>query len=197
MDASCTLKGEVALTEQDLYTAFSRLAPFRLRWWYLVAASLLCFTTLFGGRVALRELSAFLVLASLFLAFLFLWPLVMAHRTLAAMPDRTVRYEIEGEQLTITTVGSRLTRRWERVTRFREERTAFLIWLAPYAVHVIPKRAFSDEGVGRIRALLGKFVTPMWEEARRALRLRIVIFSAVLLLFLWIWEVWTMTRGLY
>ena len=178
-----SISGEVVVTQGDVTRALAQLPLFRWRRAYLVMALLLVGVLLALGRVSLSALAPFLGFTAVFQAFLFLFPLWIARRTVAAMPDRTMRYRADASEITIETTGSTVTRSWNRITQFREEKTAFLIWIGPQAVQVIPKRAFSAEHADWLRETLRREVKT---SRRRGLNL-VVLWAVLVLMFLILW----------
>jgi hypothetical protein len=180
--------GEVTVTESDVARGLAQLSLFRRRWLYLAAAALLVAFFLGLGHAKLSTLTPFLVFTALFQGYLFLGPRLMAKRTVAAMPDRTVRYRLDARELTITTTGSAVTRSWNRLTQFREDDTAFLIWVGPYAVQVIPKRAFSQGGVVWLRDTLAREVKGEAKTSRKRLLRLVITWLVLVIVFLVIWQ---------
>ncbi len=161
MGVSAVLVGEARVGTRDLYARFSELRPFRRKWSFLaggVAAA--AAVALTSGPLALGDWTPFFGAVAGFLALLFLVPLVLAWRALSAMHQRTIRYEVERDQIAIAGNGSSITRPWNDVVQFREARHAFFIWFGRYRVHVVLKRAFSLEGVDLIREILHTKVKP-------------------------------------
>jgi hypothetical protein len=171
-EAAFTLTGEVTITAGDVAAGLGQLSLFRRRWIYLLLAALLVGLLVGPGRASWSVLAPFLVFTALFQGYLFTGAWIMARRTIAAMPDRTVRYRGDDREITVTATGSTVTRSWNRFTQYREGAHAFLLWGGPYNVQVFPKRAFSPEGIEWLRATLAREVKPEGKvTARRTFRL--------------------------
>jgi len=179
------------MTPGDMAHALAQLPLFRRRWFYLAMALLLAGVLLALGRVSLTALAPFLGFTALFQAFLFLFPLWAARRTVASMPDRTMRYRADANEITIETAGSTVTRSWNRITQFREERTAFLMWVGPKTVWFVPKRAFSTAQTDWLRETLRR---ESKSAGKRGLSL-ITIWVVLVLMFLIFWLFLDRTGG--
>lgn len=184
--------GEVVVTEADVSRGLAQLPLVRRRWSYLIGSLLLVAFFAAGGTASLANLIPFLLIAGAFQAYLFLTPWIMAKRTLAAMPDRLVRYRATPDEITIATTGSTVTRRWDRITRANEDKTAFLIWVGPYAVQVIPKRAFKQEDLPWLRETLARKSAA--GKGLIAARARpVVLWVLLVIAFLALWQFLQMT----
>jgi hypothetical protein len=181
-----SITGDVIVTRSDVARALANLPLFRRRWLYLAMAAMLAGALLAFGRAPLSAVAPFLGFTALFEAFLFIWPRWIARRTVAAMPDRTVRYRADDSELTIATTGGTVTRSWNRITEFREEPDAFLIWTGPRAVQMIPKRAFSREQVAWLRATLRRQSRASGQSSKRGLGL-VSLWLVLGLMFLIFW----------
>ena len=183
-----TLTGEVNITATDVAQGLGQLSLFRRRWSYLLLAALFVGLLAVSGQVSLPALTPFLIFTALFQAYLFLGPLIMGKRTIAAMPDRTIRYRADDREITIATTGSTVTRSWDRLTLFREVDKAFLIWVGPYAVQVIPKRAFNAEGIDWLRARLAHTVKAEGTSSAKRWSRLIGLWLILVLAFLLLWQ---------
>jgi hypothetical protein len=141
------------------------------------------------GRAAWSSLTPFLIVTILFQAYLFAGPWIMARRTIAAMPDRVVRYRADDREITVTTAGSTVTRSWNRFTQYREGARAFLLWGGPYSVQVFPKRAFSPEGIQWLRATLTREVKPEGKATTRRVFRLVTVWLILVVAFLVLYQV--------
>jgi hypothetical protein len=181
--------GEVVVNAADIAGAIAELPLFRRKWSYLAGAALLVALLMGLGHASLSSVTPFLVLTAIFQGYMFVGPRVMARRTLAAMPDHAIRYRADADELTIATTGSTVTRSWERITRMLEKPAAFLIWVGPGAVQVIPKRAFKERDLTWLREQLVRGSTASKARAPAAKRWRVVLLWIALVLgFLLLWQ---------
>jgi hypothetical protein len=187
-EAPFTLTGEVNVTAADVAEGLGQLSLFRRRWIYLLLAAVLVGLLAGPGRASWSALTPFLVFTILFQAYLFTGARIMARRTIAAMPDRTVHYRADDREITITTAGSAVTRSWSRFTQYREGSQAFLLWGGPYQVQVIPKRAFSAEGIAWLRATLARDVKAERKTTTNRVFRLIAVWLILVVAFLVLWQ---------
>lgn len=191
-DAIPPIAGAATATARDLARAIALLPLFRRRWLFLGGAVALvaAFAALNQGQ-QLAGLMPFIVFTLLFQAVMFLGPRVLGARTVAKMAERTVHYRADADELTIASGGTTVTRRWELISRFVETDDAFLLWVGPSAVQLVPKRAFGAAEIAWLRATLAAKVHPAAAAARRgrsrALRLAL-LWAALVAAFLAAWQ---------
>jgi len=197
MDAGPShVTGETTLGHADMVHAVLALPFFKQRWLYLACAALLVAVNVAmsgSGGSTLESFAPFLGFTGLFAAFLFAGPHLFARRTVVAMVDPSVRYDLSERAISVATKGTCVTWSWDEVGSFREEASVFLLWLRRGGVHVIPKRAFSPAGSDWLHDKLGRDVARHDKGIKRRARW-VLLWLALVILFLAVWQILSM-RG--
>src|SRR5262249_36944173 len=98
-----------------------------------------------------------LVFTAAFVGTLFVAPRLTARRILRALTkagDGDVTYRFDPEGGTIRASGSTTSFAYRARTKAREGKTAFLLYPNPLVANIVPKRAFSAEGMERVRSYI-------------------------------------------
>jgi hypothetical protein len=197
-DAGVVL-GSVRLTENDLEVPIVQLSPIlRARWiiagvmalGVVVGAAALLVGARSDGRLAGSPLNtvAPLVFVAALVATLFIAPRRIARkllRALAASGDGEVSFRFDDEGVTIRAAGSTTTFAYRTLVKTIEGTTAFMLYVNPLIANIIPKRAFSADGVDRVRAYLAAHQPP--RPAGAAGRKVLLIWIVLILAF---WGTW-------
>ncbi len=150
------MDGAIDMQPSDLAPAIARMSPlFRIRWlvvlwmaWYAVSMTL---------RDAPRQMLGPLLVSAVVVTFLFLSPRLTARRLVHAIAKdgrAHVSYHFDAEGITIDAAGAVTTFPYRKLVRVREIKTAFLLYAPLRITNVIPKRAFSEGDLSRVRAFL-------------------------------------------
>lgn len=182
--------GLTTVTADDLAPAIALLPLFRQRWFFLAAAGALVvmFAVMNGGQTA--PLLPFVVFTALFQGFMFLGPRYLARRSISTMSSHIVRYRLDPDEIGISNAGTTVTRRWDLLQRFVESDSALLIWVAPSAIQIVAKRAFTPQQLAWLRAQLASNagrITGQNKPPSRVLRMGL-LWAAMVVAFLVIWQ---------
>jgi hypothetical protein len=181
--------GTLELDERDLRAAIVD-ASWLLRARFGIAA-ILAFsygTLAFMSPAAIGQMVQPITFGALVVALLFVMPYFQARKLLAAIAkggDKRASFRFDDDGVTLRTAGSTTTTTYRSLVEYREGKTAFLIYSSPNVGNVVPKRAFSPEGLARVGALLAANVKP--RRARSASKILVAWFVAILM-FMVVWQ---------
>jgi YcxB-like protein len=107
--------------------------------------------------------------------------------------DRSITFELDPAGYSISTPTSSSRSDWSNLHRYHEGKSAFLLYLNPTVHQILPKRAFSDDDVAKVRALLAAHVTqrPAGRSRRTAM---ILLWAVLVIVFLAIWQFVSMSK---
>jgi hypothetical protein len=184
--------GTVQLTKNDLLGPLTQLSwLFRAR----VGISFILFFSVAvlwfaaAGRSAAQFLPQ-LLFGGLFTAYLFIAPRITAHRVFAAIAragDTNASYRFDQDGVTIRSAGSTTSFAYRKLVQVREVKTALLLYTTPQIANIVPKRAFSVDGLDRLRALLATHVKTPIRRLGSGTRL-VILWAALVLAFLVTWQ---------
>jgi hypothetical protein len=181
--------GSLALEEGDLLPAIIDMSVWsRGRFGIALIIALAYGTLALRGHVTTADVAPQVMIGGIFLFFVFASPRIRARRLLesiAAGGDRHASYRFDDDGVTFRTAGSTNVTSYRSLVEYQEARTAFLVYSSPGVAHVVPKRAFSPEGMARVGALLAAHVK---KRRQRSANKLILAWSAGLLLFFVVWQ---------
>jgi hypothetical protein len=157
--------GEVAITEADFVRGVRESnAIFRMVWIALLAFGVFLANALWmGGAELFGQVLPSLIGFAVFNAVLLVTPRLAArklHRALTNSGDSNIFYRFDADGVTLRTPGSTSSVAWRAFARWREGKSAFLLYPSPAVFWIVPKRAFASGDVERVRALLAARVPP-------------------------------------
>lgn len=182
--------GSLELEERDLRAAvvdLSGLFRARLAIALIIAASYGSLMVMGGGNGWGQNVQL-IVFGVLFVGFLWVSPALSARRLLRAIAkggDRHASYRFDAEGVTIRTAGTTSSIAYRSLVESREGKTALLLYVAPNVANIVPKRAFSDEDLPRVRLWLAENVKA--KRVRSTNRL-ILVWIVALFMFMVIWQ---------
>jgi hypothetical protein len=148
--------GTIELDERDLAPAIVRMSPiYRIRWLVVLWVAFSATYSALGGTISKALLPV--VMSAAFAVFLFAWPRLTARRLVRSIAhggDAHVAYRFDHEGLTIRAAGVTTTLAYRQLVRVREVRTALLLYTTSQLANIVPKRAFSQADLPRVRAFL-------------------------------------------
>ena len=180
--------GTLELDERDLRAAIVDLSGLLRARFAVMFILVFCYG---GPAIANRELGQLaqpVIFSAVLIVILFGLPYYRARNLLRAIAkggDRHASYRFDDEGLTMRTAGSTMTTAYRSLVDFRETKTAFLISTSPGVSNIVPKRAFSPEGLERVSALLAANVKV--KRARTGNRL-VILWFALIFLFIVVWQ---------
>ena len=71
--------------------------------------------------------------------------------------DRHISYRFDDEGVTIRAAGVTTTFAYRKLVRVRELKTALLLYTTSMIANIVPKRAFSEGDLSRVRAFLAPY----------------------------------------
>jgi hypothetical protein len=190
------IRGQLTLTDEDVQRAIREQAG--LKWWH---AALVLPPILVVGWPAFKagnsdNLFVSVVPTLFFVGFIgftlrarfrTVGKQVMENKTEA---ERELSFHFDASGYRITTPVSTASGQWSGVHRTQESASTFLIYPASNLFQIVPKRAFAEPDVSRLRALLAEHVQPRptrytgTARAKKALLLWVVL----IIMFLFIWQ---------
>jgi hypothetical protein len=188
--------GAVELEERDLQAAIIDLSwILRARVGIGLVLAFIYGVPALTAHESVGELAQQALFGGLFVAFLFVSPRLRARRLLrsiAAGGDRHASYRFDDDGVTFRTAGSTTTAAYRSLVESREGKTALFVYTAPGVANIVPKRAFTPEGLARVRALLAANVKAA--RLSNANRLFVLWFAAILAFFV-MWQFLSSTSG--
>jgi YcxB-like protein len=180
--------GALELDEHDLRAAIIDLS-FILRARVGIGVVLaFIFGVLALGRADVAQVARQLIPGALFVAYLFVSPVLRGRQLLRAIVaggDKHASYRFDDDGVTFRSAGSTMTAAYRSLVEFREGKTAFFVYTAPGVANIVPKRAFPAEELSRVRARLAANVKP---RALTHASRRVVLIFAALLAFFVVWQ---------
>jgi hypothetical protein len=187
------ITGSVAITEKDLAQGITgAIAFFRMRWFLaaMFGGALAFLVAINGTKASLGQWAPSGLLLVFFGAWVFAGPRLAARKLLRALikgGDNQVLYRFDGEGGTIRASGTSSSFAYRIVSRVRETSTTLLLTLGAGSTSIVPKRAFSDSDLERLRQLLATHVKPEKAGGRKPIKL-IAIWVALIVVFLVVWQ---------
>jgi hypothetical protein len=188
------IEGTTRLTEADFLEASAHVPAFKRTRTYgllLPAMWLVVAGTSAMGATRMSELALPLVLSGSFtfgIAFLLLRlaPSSWAKRASADTGLGKIDFRIDAVGLSVSSALRQAQLAWPALAGYAESGSAFIVYTSPQTVFVIPKRAFEDTELGRVRQMLAERLSPKQGSSR--LFLRLALGSIVVVAFLTIWH---------
>jgi hypothetical protein len=150
------VEGSIEMHERDIASAILQMSLiYRARWPAVLWAAFYAVHVSLGGTP--NQVVLPVLVCGMIVVFLFVQPRLTARRlvqSIARGGDRKVSYRFDAEGLTITTAGSTTTFAYQKLVRVREVKSALLLYANPRIANIVPKRAFSEGELARVRALL-------------------------------------------
>jgi hypothetical protein len=181
--------GSVELEETDLRPALidmSALLRGRVAITLVLAA---CYVSI--AAVAVDSWSSkvqMFIFPTFFLGILWVSPFLSARRLLRAIEkagDRHAHFRFDDDGVTMRRAGATSTFTYRTLVEYREGRTAFLLYTSPNVANIVPKRAFTPEGLARVSALLAANVKP---SKARGMNRMILLWIIAIFMFVVIWQ---------
>jgi hypothetical protein len=187
--------GSLDLDERDLRAAIIDLSfVLRARVGIGVVLAFL-FGVLSFSHADVAQVARQLIPGALFVAYLFVSPVLRARQLLRAIVaggDRHASYRFDDDGITFRGAGSTMTAAYRSLVEFREGKTAFFVYTAPGVANIVPKRAFPAVEISRVRARLAANVKP---RALTHASRRVVLVVAAILAFLVVWQFLSATNA--
>jgi hypothetical protein len=148
------------MQERDIASAIVQMSLiYRVRWLAVLWAAFYAVHVSLGGTPGQMVLPV--LVCGIVVVFLFVQPRLTARRLVQAIApgqgaDRKVSYRFDAEGLTISTAGSTTTVAYRKLVRVREVKSALLLYANPRIANIVPKRAFSEADLSRVRTFLAK-----------------------------------------
>jgi hypothetical protein len=188
------IEGTTRLTEADFLEASVHVPAFKRTRTYgllLPAMWLVVAGTSAMGATRMSELALPLVLSGSFtfgIAFLLLRlaPSSWAKRASADTGPGKIDFRIDAVGLSVNSALRQAQLAWPALAGYAESGSAFIVYTSPQTVFVIPKRAFEDTELGRVRQMLAERLSPKQRSSR--LFVRLALGSIVVVAFLTIWH---------
>lgn len=194
VEAEGAIEGATRLTEADFLEASAHIPAFKRTRTYgllLPAMWLVVAGTSAMGATSMSELALPLVLSGSFtfgIAFLLLRlaPRSWAKRASADTGPGKIDFRIDAVGLSVNSALRQAQLAWPALAGYAESGSAFIVYTSPQTVFVIPKRAFEDTELGRVRQMLAERLSPKQGSSR--LFVRLALGSIVVVAFLTIWH---------
>lgn len=194
MQAEAPIEGAARLTEADflevsaLVPAFKRTRTYGL---LLPATWLVVAGTSAMGATSTSELVMPLVLSGSFtfgIAFLLLRlaPRSWAKRASADTGLGRIDFRLDAQGLSVDSALRQVQLGWPALSGYAESGNAFIVYTSPQTVFVIPKRAFEEAELGRVRRMFAERLSP--KQGSNRLFLRLALGGVVVVAFLTIWH---------
>jgi hypothetical protein len=165
--------GSIEMDEKVLTPAIAQMSPlYRLRW--LVPLWGTFFVVFMALGTSPRTMAVPMAFTVVVLALLLITPRLTARRLVEAIArggDRHVSYRFDDEGITIRAAGATTTFAYRKLVRVREIKTALLLYTTHQIANIIPKRAFSDSDLARVRA----FLAPYTKAQKRGATVKLVV----------------------
>jgi hypothetical protein len=187
--------GHVVMEVSDVERALAEGGPLGLRrlllWPLLLAAwfliSLLTNSDSWQPRTTIVPI---VLLVSFWVGLLLYARKRAARKTLEGKTERerSVTFELDPAGYSVSTPTSSSRSDWSNLYRYEEGKTAFLFYVNPTVQQILPKRAFSDDDIVKVRALLAAQVTQ--KPAGLSSRTKMVLlwaFLVVVFISFWQW----------
>jgi hypothetical protein len=101
-------------------------------------------------------------------------------------------FELDPAGYSVSTPTSSSSSDWSTLHRYHEGKTAFLFYVNPTVQQIVPKRAFGNDDIAKVRALLAAHVTQRpaghWGGAKM-----ILLWAFLIVVFLAIWQWFSMS----
>jgi hypothetical protein len=194
MEAESTIEGAARLTEADFFEASAHVPAFRRTRTYgllLPAMWLVVAGTSAMGTTSTSELALPLVLSGSFtfgIAFLLLRlaPRSWAKRASADTGLGRIDFRLDAQGLSVESALRQARLAWPALSGYAESGQAFIVYTSPQTVFVIPKRAFEEAELGRVRQMFAERLSP--KQGSQRLLLRLALGGVVVVAFLAIWH---------
>jgi hypothetical protein len=197
--AGAKVIGHVVMEVSDVERALSEAGPLGLRrlllWPVLLGAwFLISVLTNSDAWHPWTNIVPIVLLVSFWVGLLLYVRKRTARKTLEGKSerDRTVALELDPAGYSISTPSSSSNAEWSTLHRYHEGKSAFLFYVNPTVHQIVPKRAFRDEDVAKVRALLAAHVTQ--KPAGRSATKMILLWAFLIVVFLAIWQYLSMTK---
>ncbi|MET0286641.1 MAG: YcxB family protein [Polyangiales bacterium] len=161
LDATDTITGHAVLGQSDVDGALKKTGLSRMTRFYtvmLVVGPLFLYFThrAAGHQPQLSDFAPALGYGVLFVGVLYVAQRAAARKHLEGKSarDLTMHYELDAGGYTIRSPSTDVRSTWQSVHHFDEAEAAFLIFPSATIQVVVPKRAFAEADVPRVRALL-------------------------------------------
>lgn len=185
--------GSIGLTERDLVLGVREISNlFRFRWLLLALTSVMFgIAAVSNSSVCAAHNLPELVGLGVFYLAIFAgprWSARRLYRSLIKAGDSQVFYRFDAQGVTIRASGQTTSFAYRLLSRFRETAATFLLKRDGGLTTIVPKRAFADAEVSRLRALLSAEVKH--EPGRglgRAGKL-VVLWVALVFAFVVMWQ---------
>jgi hypothetical protein len=196
MEVEATIEGAARLTEADFLKASAHLPV--LKWtrtygllvpamWVVVAGTA---SATMAGTPGLAEALPLVLSGSLTFGvsvlLLRVVPRSWAKRASADAGVGNLDFRVDAQGLSVNSALRRAQLAWPAISGYAESQSAFIVYTSPQTVFVIPKRAFEDTDLGRVRQLFSERLPPRRGASRPFLRL--ALGGILVVAFLAIWQ---------
>jgi hypothetical protein len=189
--------GATELTQADFLEVWSHVPAFRrtrtytlflpVFWLVLAIVTLSGAASVTEPSVLLPLLGTSAFVAALVFALLRMAPRSWAKQAFADNGSATQHYRFDEQGLSVDSDLRKVQLAWPALPNHLETPKSFVVYTSSQTIFVIPKRAFDNASLPRLRQLLQARL-PLRRERNRAL-IRLMIWVVALALFLSIWHV--------
>jgi hypothetical protein len=194
LEVEAPIEGAARVTEADFLEASAHVPAFR--WirtygrllpvmWLVVAGMATMGTTHWSDVVLPLVVSGSFTLGLSFL-LLRLVPRSWAKRASADTGLSKIDFRLDAQGLSVDSALRRAQLAWPALSGYAESPSVFIVYTSPQTVFVIPKRAFDDAELGRVRQLFSERLPPRSPSSR--LFKRLALGGIVMVAFLTIWH---------
>lgn len=187
------IHGRLRMTEEDVLGGIRGMIPL-LRWKWVYLTLVLAGTVFAGVSGQLVQnpgsLAPFLGVNAFLLSVLFFGPRWQARKVVRTLrlDEGDVSFRFDDEGMSMHAPGSTSSTAYHAIPGWREAETAFLITCGPNAASIVPKRAFADSDLERVRALLAANVKVAPLPGRKGVRRTFIVWVALIFAFLVVWH---------
>jgi len=194
MEAEGAIEGAARLTEADFLEASAHLPAFRRTRTYglLVAPMWLVVAgTSSLGATRMSDLVPPLLLSGTFTFGVAFWllrlaPSSWAKRASADTGFGKIDFRLDAQGLSVFSTLRQSQLAWPSLSGYAESVNSFIVHTSPQTIFVIPKRAFDEAELGRVRQMFAERLSP--QHGSRRLFLRLALGGIVTVAFLTIWH---------